>query len=70
MLASMTAGQRTQIITFVDYIVSDGKGGLDQATVTLTITGQNDSASISGTAMGAVQDDGVFVHRLRSTACG
>ncbi|TKB76582.1 MAG: hypothetical protein E8D42_16905 [Nitrospira sp.] len=39
------------------YRVADGKGGTDDATVTLTITGVNDAASISGDTTGTVTED-------------
>ena len=39
------------------YTLADGKGGTDDATVTLTITGVNDAASISGTTTGTVTED-------------
>ncbi len=39
------------------YSIADGKGGTAGATVTVTITGVNDAASISGTTSGAVTED-------------
>jgi VCBS repeat-containing protein len=39
------------------YTVSDGKGGTSDATVTVTITGVNDAATISGKATAAVTED-------------
>ena len=39
------------------YTVDDGNGGTSTATVTLTINGQNDPASISGVATGNTDED-------------
>ena len=38
------------------YTVDDGKGGTDTATVTLTITGTNDAALITGDVSGSVTE--------------
>ncbi len=40
-----------------DYTISDGNGGTASATVTVTITGVNDAATITGTATGTVTED-------------
>ncbi|MBD2565199.1 MULTISPECIES: Ig-like domain-containing protein [Nostoc] len=52
---SLAAGQ-TATDSFT-YTVSDGQGGTDDATVTITITGVNDAATIAGTATAAVTED-------------
>ncbi|MEH2158523.1 beta strand repeat-containing protein [Nostoc sp.] len=40
-----------------NYTISDGNGGTDTATVTVTISGVNDAAIITGTATAAVTED-------------
>ncbi len=39
-------------------LVSDGHGGVDEKTITIVITGTNDAPTLSGTAAGAVIEDG------------
>ncbi|EHK64737.1 retention module-containing protein [Achromobacter arsenitoxydans] len=39
------------------YTVSDGEGGTNQALLTVTITGKNDTATISGQSSGSVYED-------------
>ncbi|OWT79863.1 MULTISPECIES: retention module-containing protein [unclassified Achromobacter] len=41
-------------------VVSDGNGGLDTQTVTITVQGTNDAAVITGTKIGTVVEDGVL----------
>jgi len=41
-------------------LVSDGHGGLDTQTVTITVQGTNDAAIITGTKIGAVVEDGTL----------
>ena len=58
-LDSLAAGQKlTQ-----DYLVkiSDNLGGFDTELVTLTLTGTNDAATITGNASGNVTEDGTLV---------
>lgn len=56
-LQSLPAGSVEQIYTLT---ISDGHGGTDTKTVTITLNGVNDIASISGTSSGAVQEDGTL----------
>ncbi|MER2264422.1 VCBS domain-containing protein [Methylobacterium oxalidis] len=56
-LDSLAAGQtKTQSYTVA---VADGKGGIANQTVAVTLTGANDAAVIGGVAVGAVTEDGV-----------
>ncbi len=53
----LAAGATQQVVA--TYTVSDGHGGSDTATLTITVTGVNDLASISGDNDGDVYEDGV-----------
>ncbi|MFM8259797.1 MAG: VCBS domain-containing protein, partial [Vulcanococcus sp.] len=52
----LRAGEQQQLV--VPLQVSDGHGGTSQQTLSITVTGTNDGALISGTATGAVKEDG------------
>ena len=52
---SLGAGQTAQ--TSIWYTVSDGEGGTSQALLTITVTGNNDAATISGSGAGSVYED-------------
>lgn len=52
----LAAGVTEDVV--VSYTVSDGHGGSDTATLTITVTGVNDLASISGDTEGDVFEDG------------
>ncbi len=52
---SLGAGQSAQ--TSIWYTVSDGEGGTSQALLTVTVTGKNDAATISGSGAGSVYED-------------
>ena len=52
----LAAGATEDVV--VTYTVSDGHGGSDTATLTITVTGVNDLASISGDTTGGVAEDG------------
>ncbi|WP_170062577.1 VCBS domain-containing protein [Roseovarius mucosus] len=54
----LAAGQ-TEVVDY-SYLVSDGNGGTVAQTVTITITGTNDAATISGERSGAVEEDGTL----------
>jgi len=54
---SLKLGQQLQIV--VGYDVTDEHGASVAQTATITITGSNDGATISGTATGDVVEDGV-----------
>ncbi len=56
-LQSLPTGSVEQIYTLT---ISDGHGGTDTHTVTITLNGVNDSAAIAGTSSGAVQEDGTL----------
>ena len=43
-----------------NYTVDDSNGGLDSSTLTITVNGTEDTPVISGTASGAVTEDGVL----------
>ena len=45
--------------TTLSYTVSDGEGGTDVATVTVTVTGANDAPVVTGTLMPQTGTDGV-----------
>ncbi|MBD2679738.1 MULTISPECIES: S-layer family protein [Nostoc] len=49
--------QGTNATTSFGYTISDGRGGTANATATITITGVNDTASITGIATRAVTED-------------
>jgi len=52
---SLAQNQTAQ--TSVWYTVSDGEGGTSQALLTITVTGKNDAATISGASSGSVYED-------------
>ncbi|WP_291383974.1 Ig-like domain-containing protein, partial [Achromobacter sp. UBA5777] len=52
---SLGAGQTAQ--TSIWYTVSDGEGGTSQALLTITVTGNNDAATIGGAGSGTVYED-------------
>nr|MDZ8063512.1 VCBS domain-containing protein [Nostoc sp. EkiNYC01] len=49
--------QGTNATTSFNYTISDGRGGTANATATITITGVNDTANITGIATRAVTED-------------
>ncbi|MGF1989696.1 MAG: FG-GAP-like repeat-containing protein, partial [Nostoc sp. ZfuVER08] len=49
--------QGTNATTSFNYTISDGRGGTANATATITITGVNDTASITGITTRAVTED-------------
>jgi VCBS repeat-containing protein len=51
----LAEGAKTDVVA--NYTVSDGKGGSDSASLTITITGTNDAALIGGVSTGSVQED-------------
>ena len=53
---SLPAGQSATVM--INYTISDGHGGTASSTATVTITGTNDAASITGNAAGDVLEDG------------
>ena len=55
-----TLGEGDELTDSFSYIVSDGNGGSDTATATVTVAGVNDAALISGTDTGNVTEDGVL----------
>ncbi|MEB3208660.1 MAG: VCBS domain-containing protein [Synechococcus sp.] len=55
---SLAEGE-TQIVT-VNYSVTDNQDASDAGSFTITVTGTNDAASISGTSTGSVTEDGVL----------
>jgi choice-of-anchor C domain-containing protein len=57
-LDHLKAGQT--LIQSYDVTVNDGHGGTASQTVTITITGTNDGATISGSSTGAVEEDGTL----------
>lgn len=54
-LNALAAGQSTT--DSFDYTIDDGNGETDSATVTVTVNGVNDAASISGDNAGAMTED-------------
>ncbi len=44
--------------TTITYQISDGEGGFDTATVTVTVTGQNDAPIVTGTLAAQTGEDG------------
>lgn len=52
---SLAAGQTAT--DFFTYVIEDGDGGGDKTGVTVTITGENDAATISGTATRSTDED-------------
>ena len=50
----------TAIETFT-YAIADGNGGVDRATLTITIHGADDAPQIGGPLTGSVQEDGTLV---------
>ena len=55
---SAVEGLKTTVVETFDIKVSDGHGGFDTATVSVTLNGVNDTASISGDNAGAAAEDG------------
>ena len=51
-------GLKTTVVETFDIQVSDGHGGFDTATVSVTLNGVNDTASITGDNAGSAAEDG------------
>ncbi|WP_172205241.1 retention module-containing protein, partial [Niveibacterium sp. COAC-50] len=61
----LAAGQTQDVV--VTYQVADGKGGFDTDTLTITIVGTNDGATIGGTATGTVVEAGGVANAIAGT---
>ncbi|MFN0191975.1 MAG: ExeM/NucH family extracellular endonuclease [Aestuariivirga sp.] len=59
LFTALAAGETAED-TFT-YTVSDGKGGSDQATVTVTVTGENDAPEITSAASATILENGTAV---------
>ncbi|KZD20585.1 DUF5801 repeats-in-toxin domain-containing protein [Tardiphaga robiniae] len=58
--AIQSLGANDHIDQTYTLTINDGHGGTDTKTVTVTVNGANDAASISGTAIGTVKEDGTL----------
>ena len=54
---TLAAGQKATVV--VNYTMKDGAGATSSSALTLTVNGANDAATIGGTKLGAVTEDGV-----------
>ena len=63
---SRTWRGETRDVSFT-YEVSDGQGGTDQASVTVTVTGANDGPQASGGTLGATEDGGAVAGNLSAS---